>query len=1426
MKRWAMFLTVMIVGAIALESWAASAPTTEGTEQALWRLAHPGLKGQAAPAAAATAEWRERAGRELARRDYAIAWQAEGAGAGWQASNRAQGLHAGFTPQGPRLAPCDAAQKPEWSWGLELTGWGWAGEGGPLSSRNPQSSIPNSAFPIPHWDAPQLVASGDRIEYRRGALTEWYVNDPSGLEQGFTLAAPPPGDQSGGTIALSLAVRGDLRAALAPDGASLDFLSPAGASMIHYGALKTLDAAGRELPSRMELTESSDGQQTLRILVNARDAAYPLTIDPLATSAAWTAEGDQADALFGSSVASVGDINGDGYGDVIVGAPGYNQDTEGGRVMVYPGMAGGLSVTPAWTLKGDGAGSRFGASVAAAGDVNGDGYADVIVGAPGYSNGQATEGRAYLYLGSATGLAATPAWTTEGNQTKAFLGDSVASAGDVNGDGFSDVIIAASYYANGQSEEGRVWLYLGSAAGLSATPAWTAEGDQADAFFGHSIASAGDVNSDGYADVIVGAYSYDNGQDNEGRAMLYLGSAAGLAATPAWTTESDQSYAYYGSSVAAAGDVNGDGYGDVIVGASDYMTYVNGLFTKGRAYVYLGSAAGLAATPVWIADNGGYMGNSVAGAGDINGDGYGDVIVGTNGGNGVAYVYLGSATGLAATPAWIGAAKQFSGDLFGFSVAGAGDVNGDGFSDVIVGAPNFSNGQSKEGRAFVYLGAPAALAPDPGWTAEGAVLNEGLGGCVASAGDVNGDGYVDVIVGDHNYENGQVKEGRALLYLGAANGLKTASDWMVEGNQASAQLGYAVASAGDVNGDGYGDVIVGAPVYSHDQPFEGRAFLYLGSATGLSSTPAWTAEDDKSGAYFGAAVASAGDVNGDGYGDVLVGAQSYPGNATNRGRAYLYLGSASGLSATPAWTAQGAGLDSFFGNALAGAGDVNGDGFDDVIISEYGYKDGSGASLGRVLVYLGSRFGLSATPAWSVTGNNEYFGYSVASAGDVNGDGFSDIIIGAPSYGGTYLTSLGRALVYLGSATGLKTSPSWVVEGDQIHAELGCSVASAGDVNGDGFSDVIVGAESYGYTPDDYDNGVSDWLTGRAQLFLGSAAGLSPAAAWSVEGPQQNPKLGHSVASAGDVNGDGYADVLVSAPNYSTTQSGAGRVSLYYSNAEAGCGLAMLAGQYRANTLTPIAPLGLGDSTSTLRVRMLARTPFGRGKVRLEAEVKPLGTLFNGAGVTRTPWTDTGRSVAVLTANIAKIPANPTGRYHWRARLLYHPLTSPAALRAGRWITPAANGLQEADVRLIAATPPIPGTLAAELASLTFLEGTRWAVDVTRGGAPTTQTLTLSNTGETTLTFTHGAAATPGLALAGPAAASFQIDKVTPATAAPLAPGANVTVVVRFAPAVATRTLGLGASLQVTSDSPVTPLLTIPLTGDAVPVRLSGFAAE
>jgi hypothetical protein len=454
-----------------------------------------------------------------------------------------------------------------------------------------------------------------------------------------------------------------------------------------------------------------------------------------------------------------------------------SKSLNGNKVTSHPFAEGkGLSETPDWIAESDQAYAYFGYSVSGAGDVNGDGYSDVIVGAWGYDHGQAGEGRAFVYHGSASGLSTSPDWTAESDLSYAYFGNSVSQAGDVNGDGYSDIIVGAPLFYNGQSNEGGAFVYHGSPSGLSSSPDWTAESDQELAEFGRSVSQAGDVNGDGYSDIIVGAPEYDHGEMDEGGAFIYHGSSSGLSISPDWTAESNQEEAFFGVSVSQAGDVNGDGYSDVIVGAWEYD---HGEMYEGCAFVYYGSSSGLSTSPDWTAESDQAYAN------------------------------------------------------FGFSVSQAGDVNGDGYSDVIVGAPWYDNGQEAEGSAFVYHGSSSGLSTSPGWTGESNQIAALFGNSVSHAGDVNGDGYSDVIVGAYGYDHGQIGEGGAFVYHGSSSGLSTSPDWTAESDQGEAFFGISVSQAGDVNGDGYSDVIVGAYWFENGQTNEGGAFVYHGSSSGV-----------------------------------------------------------------------------------------------------------------------------------------------------------------------------------------------------------------------------------------------------------------------------------------------------------------------------------------------------------------------------------------------------------------------------------------------------------------------------------------------------------------------------------------------------------------------------------------------------------------
>jgi hypothetical protein len=438
-----------------------------------------------------------------------------------------------------------------------------------------------------------------------------------------------------------------------------------------------------------------------------------------------------------------------------------------------------------WTAEGNQAGTGFGGSVASAGDVNGDGYADLIVGAK--SSGLLGEGRVSVFHGPAPSF--VPSWTTTGSQGGADFGICVASAGDVDGDGFDDVLVGASKHDGTEEDEGHAFLYRGSASGLPLLPTWVGQGNQASAYYGFTLAAAGDVNGDGYDDVIVGAPGHDNGEVDEGRAYVYHGSPFGLSSTPDWTVESNQIGAVIGGSVASAGDVDGDGFDDVIVGAQYY-----GALNQGRAFVYSGSSSGLStsATEIVGSQIGAYLGNSVSSAGDVNGDGYDDVIVGEMRGShagqvdeGRAYVYHGSAAGLSTSAAWSAEGDQ-EGAYFGTIVAAAGDVNGDGFDDVLVGAPHDDGADV----CTLYMGSAVGLTADPAWSDVGELGVAGFGSAVASAGDVNGDGRDDVIFGEPGHANPQALEGRASL----RRGTQVAASHVVRNGNGSNPVGYAAVT--------------------------------------------------------------------------------------------------------------------------------------------------------------------------------------------------------------------------------------------------------------------------------------------------------------------------------------------------------------------------------------------------------------------------------------------------------------------------------------------------------------------------------------------------------------------------------------------------------------------------------------------------------
>lgn len=514
------------------------------------------------------------------------------------------------------------------------------------------------------------------------------------------------------------------------------------------------------------------------------------------------------------------------------------------------------------------------------------------------------------------------------------------------------LLIAGAIASSAGAQPFAAVLNLGS---LDGSNGFRLVGSAADDFSGRSVSAAGDINGDGFDDVIIGATEANPGGVNfAGSSFVVFGRGSAFAASMhlgglngsnGFRIDGVAAADRAGYSARAAGDINGDGLDDVVVGATGASP--NGNSRAGSAYVVFGRHNGFpAALNLGLLDGaigfrldgdaeGSLAGLSTSGAGDINGDGIADLIVGALAaspdgrvGAGSSFLVFGRATGF---PASLGLGNLNGSDGFridgaepydrsGISVRSAGDINGDGIADLVVGANWASRaGNTNAGSSFVVFGRsggfPAtlnlgSLNGGNGFRLDGAASGDWSGFSADGAGDVNGDGVADLIVGaPYADPAGNNRAGSSFVVFGRRSGfpdamnlgsLSSSDGFRIDGLEAAARVGRAVSSAGDVNGDGIGDLIMGAPSVPASFNVAGSSFVVFGRSSGfplvlelalLNGEDGFRLDGVTAGDGLGSSVSAAGDINGDGVDDLIIGApQADLGGGNYAGTSYVVFG--------------------------------------------------------------------------------------------------------------------------------------------------------------------------------------------------------------------------------------------------------------------------------------------------------------------------------------------------------------------------------------------------------------------------------------------------------------------------------------------------------------------------------------------------------
>ncbi len=1098
-----------------------------------------------------------------------------------------------------------------------------------------------------------------------------------------------------------------------------------------------------------------------RVLLSAPN---PFNLSGLDGLNGFTLDGMAIGDQMGWSVRSAGDVNNDGFDDLIIGAP--NALTLSGQAYVVFGKAD-WSATPVFDLNtldgtngfridGQAGGERTGFSVTGIGDMNGDGIHDIAVSQPTAApGGTASAGRIYVIWGRNNWL---PVMTTptsgifnlaildnattqdtfggtgiriQGFQAGAQAGYSIANIGDIDGDGYNDFLVGSPRFDNNgtgnpEALHGQAYIIFGKEIGTNNSGGWFDEalvnlnGLGANGFtfsvannalptageafdqLGYFVAGIGDINGDGRADLAISAPYGEppGGDDNAGQIYVIFGNERGaltgitntaaLNGSNGFRLEGVEIGDYAGWSLAGVGDVNGDGFDDFAIGAP--FADPGGKLQAGTTYVVFGRADYLPVLVNAVLDlntldgfrgfkihgenTGDYSGWSVGGAGDVDGDGFDDILIGAPGHNsytGRVYVMFGRKTGFDQNMLLIDLDGNTgfkingiaAGDRAGFSVANAGDVNGDGFDDILIGARNAYSTVATgiAGQTYVVFG--GNFRPNPGTqvgTAGNDTLDAGtnpanrdflIGG--RGSDTLISDGGPDVLRGgggspptmtddllvvpDANFfiptggPNGNPFTTRRLvgglgrdtiIFMGTSTMLDLTQ---IPDNRIQGIEVIDLRAGVDIRGNG--NTLVVTPLEVRNLSTTGNTLTVRRGISDLVTGPGGVAlenagwsrsydvlDNNPTSSTFGVTFRVYSSGAGVGTARLLVEDPAVL-NFVQLDGYDPTTGDPSGtqLNGRPGVSLFGEVAQDFSAAAVAGVGDVNGDGFDDFLIGGYGADPGGNSSAGAVYLVFGKAG--PWTPTMDLAGSvidgvnvvklegirpDDLAGSAVNTLGDVNGDGFGDFIIGAhradrnpppPD------TSEGEAYVVLGKAdwsatptfqlSSLDGTNGFILRGNKPNDFAGFWVGGGGDANGDGYSDLLVGAfqtDPNAVNPgDDTVDGSTYLLFGGA--FLAQLDALDGTADGKInlhlvdgirgvrfDGVNNFDRSGRQVNFAGDVNGDGFADLLIGAHGVDVDPS---------ANLATDEGAAYLIFGKKDWSSTPVVPLSTLDGTNGVR---------------------------------------------------------------------------------------------------------------------------------------------------------------------------------------------------------------------------------------------------